>query len=213
MTTAGPTEPKQLSACTCRSVCSLQKRVPPAEACACSLPPLGSTCCVCVRARMRVHTTVLSHPVSSPALAVLFSFLSPLTRSTGNTHWLPLSSLRSSFRSRGSGGWEDAVQECRPSPGSLAPVSAHYRTEVAVCFSALVTSSRPARFPFFVLVFEAPTWDGNRGSVFGDAALRLCTQSDPCRAVSCLFLRVLRKGLGKREVWGPVQGDRVAPWP
>lgn len=64
----------------------LQKRVPPAEVCACSLPPLGSTCCVCVRSRARVPTTVLSHPVSSPALAVLFSFLSLLSPAAQETH-------------------------------------------------------------------------------------------------------------------------------
>lgn len=84
----------------------------PAEACACLFSSLGNTNLVCVHARVRVHTTLFSHPASSPALAVLFYF-HPLTPSAGNKHWVSLSSLRSSFRSRGSGGWENAVQECQ----------------------------------------------------------------------------------------------------
>ena len=84
--------------------------------------------CACTRARA-CPWVLPPGPFACFGCFVLFSF-SPLTPRppprAGNTHWLPLSSLRSSFRSRGSGGWENDVQECRPSPGSLASVSAHY---------------------------------------------------------------------------------------
>lgn len=57
----------------------LQKRVPVHSL-------LWVALAVCVLARARVHTAVLSHPVSSPALAVLFSFLSLLSPTVQETH-------------------------------------------------------------------------------------------------------------------------------
>lgn len=64
--------------------------------------------CLCVFASVHVYY-FFSHPASC---SVLFHFL-PFTPIAGSKHWLSLSSLRSSFRSRGSGGWENVLQECQ----------------------------------------------------------------------------------------------------
>lgn len=103
-----------------------------AGACACLCSSLGNNSWVhtrwCVHTCLHLHTCVwvfvhvclcvhayavvplsFSHPASS-AVFVLFRF-PPLL--AGNKHWLSVSSLRSSFRSRGSGGWANVVQECQ----------------------------------------------------------------------------------------------------
>lgn len=68
--------------------------------------------CVCVYVCVHMQSDHrLSTPASSPAL-FCFVFLL-LLLIAGNKHWLSVSSLRSSFRSRGSGGRENVVQECQ----------------------------------------------------------------------------------------------------
>lgn len=63
--------------------------------------------CFCVRAYAVRPPSSL--PAASPALFCLIFLLSLIA---GNKHWLSVSSLGSSFRSRGSGGRENVVQEC-----------------------------------------------------------------------------------------------------
>lgn len=124
--------------------------------------------CTCACVFVYVHTTLFSHPDSSP---VLFSFIFLLSPPLQETNTGSLSSLRSSFRSRGSGGWENVVQECQSSARSRASVSSHYWTEVAFCFFALVTNKHPVLSSFFLPFFPESMWDGNRGSVFRDCRL------------------------------------------
>lgn len=66
--------------------------------------------CMCVSVCVHMQSDRrLSLPASSPAL---FCFIFLLSLIAGNKHWLSVSSLGSSFRSRGSGGRENVVQEC-----------------------------------------------------------------------------------------------------
>lgn len=73
-----------------------------------------------------VHTISFSHPASSPVLAVLVYFISPLSP-PGQEQTVALSVLLQIFLPfRGSGGWENVGRNVRPSPGSPASVSSHY---------------------------------------------------------------------------------------
>lgn len=108
-----------------------------------------------------------------PALAVCFvSFSSSHPPSAGSKHWRSLSCLGSSFRSRGSGGWENVVQECQA-----------LSRKPGFCFVSLLNRSRflflsPSHkqppgplCPFFMPLFTASTWDGNRGCGFGNSCV------------------------------------------
>lgn len=90
--------------------------------------------CLCVRAYAVVP---LSFPPGFLCCFVLFHF--PLLLA-GNKHWLSVSSLRSSFRSRGSGGWANVVQECQ----------ALFR-KLSFCFVSLLNRSGLFFFFFFCL--------------------------------------------------------------
>lgn len=156
----------------------------PAEACACLFSSLGNTNLVCVHARVRVHTTLFSHPASSPALAVLFYF-HPLTPSAGNKHWVSLSSLRSSFRSRGSGGWENAVQECQ----ALSRKPNFYFSSLSdrnrFLFLCRGHKQPPGPLSFLCAIFHGihVGWE-QRQCVWGLCIIRRCRQTRPM--CSCL---------------------------
>ena len=80
--------------------------------CVCVCVRVRVCVCACVRASTHTRATSSSHPASS-ALAVLFCFISLLSLSAQEANTDSLCSLRSSFRSRGSGGWDNVVQECQ----------------------------------------------------------------------------------------------------
>lgn len=79
--------------------------------------------CVCLCAWMGMCITLFLPP-SLLSCSVLFHFF-PLTPTVGNKHWLSLSSLRSSFRSRDQVGGKMLCRNARPSSGSWASVSSH----------------------------------------------------------------------------------------
>lgn len=124
--------------------------------------------CVCMRACAHAYLFILPPGLFS-CCGVLFYF-PRLTPSAGNKHWLSLSSLRSSFLSRGSGGWENVVQECQAL--SRKPRFCFISLLNRSCFLFLSLShNHPVLSPFFMPFFTESTWDGNRGSVSGDSVL------------------------------------------
>lgn len=119
--------------------------------------------CVSIRLCMCSQTTVF--PTRPPLLLCFVSFLL-LLLIAGNKHWLSVSSLRSSFRSRGSGGRENVVQECQ----------ALFR-KLGFCFFSLLNRScllflclghKQAPVPFFLsfIFLHGATWNGSRDSVW-----------------------------------------------
>ena len=83
-----------------------------ARTCFCICTFVCECLCMCVYVFMHMQSYHCLSPTRLPLLFCLVSFRFPLLLA-GNKHWLSVSSLRSSFRSGGSGGWADVVQECQ----------------------------------------------------------------------------------------------------
>lgn len=155
--------------------------------------------CVCVCTCVCIP---LYAPTQPPSLFpcfgcfVLFRFPA-LAPSAGNKHWFSVSCLRSSFRSRGSGGWENAVQECQA-----------LSRKPSFCFISLLDRSHflflrlghkppPGPLSFLHAIFHGihVGWEQRR-RVWGLCCLilvALCTkavQTDPaCSCLCCCFCK------------------------
>lgn len=123
-----------------------------ARACVCICTFVCECLCVCVYVFVHMQSY---HCLSSTRLPLLFCFVSfhfpPLL--AGNKHWLSVSSLRSSFRSRGSGGWANVVQGCQALFRKLGFCFVPLLNRSCFFFFPLVTNKALVLSPLFFLPF------------------------------------------------------------
>lgn len=124
--------------------------------------------CMCVYVRVRMQSDHrLSH--RPPLLLCFVLFLLPLL-TAGNKHWLSVSSLRSSFRSRGSGGRENVVQECQALFRKLGFCFFSLLNRSCLLFLCLGHKQAPVPWSFLSVIYFFSM--GPRGmaaeTVFGD---------------------------------------------